>query len=450
VRKYFLIAIFFLNGIISYSQIWYEVKNGLSYPARNLFADTLTNQLFVAGNFEFADTVECRGVGIWSNGNWSTHQFIDISCSFGSCGNQAFAILRYNNETFASGMFGYSGDTIEYLRKWDGISWSECGKPNSTLLIDIANNELFALGWFDSIDNVPVNHIGKWNGVTWDTFGGPTNIFDGWSPWGIEYLNGDYYVFGNFSAIPGYEEIAKWDGTQWLNLQTGIIGDWVDDAEAFNGYLFVGGIFYQSDGNVADFIVAWDGAQWIDPFPNVQYIDQIRDIDVINGDLYIVGAYQIQGDTGIYGLARYDGVNFCAFGGSGNYPYSIEGMNDTLYVITDYMFNGDTMNYIAQTPITTPDQICSYMPLEITENFINESLNLFPNPVGNSLNIQVPEKGKMEINIYSVDGKIICQSTKEKVVHQNLIIDTGILMSGIYFVAVKTEKNTYYGKFIKN
>jgi len=69
---------------------------------------------------------------------------------------------------------------------------------------------------------------------------------------------------------------------------------------------------------------------------------------------------------------------------------------------------------------------------------------LFPNPVKNSLSINIPKNGRM--SVYDSSGKEIFSSTVNNGV---TVLNTGNYCSGIYFLKYITENGSACLKFLK-
>ena len=79
--------------------------------------------------------------------------------------------------------------------------------------------------------------------------------------------SGNIYIGGGFTKIGNTPAacVAKWDGTNWSALGTGLAGGAYPGANALvltNGLLFVGGYFATAGGVSANGIAEWDGANW--------------------------------------------------------------------------------------------------------------------------------------------------------------------------------------------
>ncbi len=95
--------------------------------------------------------------------------------------------------------------------------------------------------------------------------------------------------------------------------------------------------------------------------------------------------------------------------------------------------------------INIKDFAFSYNPNSIIETDYNNSIDIFPNPVNNIINIR-----GINFNSYSIiksDGDIIC--TKNMNDLKNNIIDVSFLNKGIYLLILKNNKSEKLIKFIK-
>lgn len=438
-----ILLLFALN--CTKAQLWQVVGGGTSGSVRDLYVDSIANMLYVVGQFDYAGDSAVGNIAGWKNGAW---HIVGYGTNYVSCCNPVLSIQGFNNDLFIAGMQN-TNDNIKYLSRWNGSGWLECGSPNSLPIgLAVLNGELFCFGWFDTISDQNIRNVAKWTGTEWEQFGTvlPFNSPGGQKLVCGEYYNGKYYVAGNASGDNGFQDIAGWDGIQWFTLDNGVIGTDVWDIKAYNNYLFVGGSFLEINGNASDYIMAWDGQNWFNPFPGVQFDFYVRDFTIINNELYIVGMHHILGDTNSYGLAKFDGVNFCSIGGANNFLQRIVGFNDTLYAATDGAFDGDTLKWIYSMPVNTPPNNCIYQPLNIDPiNYIE--LIIYPNPFSDYLNIEIPD----DLNIQS----ITCLNTMGQIVFvqnatfANEQIYLGYLPNGLYTIVLATNDGIMTRKIVK-
>jgi hypothetical protein len=77
--------------------------------------------------------------------------------------------------------------------------------------------------------------------------------------------NGDIYVAGFFTRIGGVDiqGIARWDGTRWHALGSGLsTSGFINSMTVLGNDLYVGGHFTAIDGVAANNIARWNGVSW--------------------------------------------------------------------------------------------------------------------------------------------------------------------------------------------
>lgn len=79
----------------------------------------------------------------------------------------------------------------------------------------------------------------------------------------IEYYDQRMYVAGDFVlAGTDFYNIAYWNGTDWVGIQTGDMAGVIRDMQVYQCRLYVGGDFTSVDGNNIANLVVWDGTTW--------------------------------------------------------------------------------------------------------------------------------------------------------------------------------------------
>jgi hypothetical protein len=156
------------------------------------------------------------------------------------------------------------------------VSWSALGLgangPVRALAVfdDGGGPALHAGGFFTTAGGVAAKRIARWNGSGWTALGGGTSgpvlalaVFDDGSGPAL-YAGGDFKNAGGI-AVNG---IARWDGSSWTALAGGVI-----QAEASvyaltvhddgsGPALFAGGSFGTAGGVAARNIARWNGSSW--------------------------------------------------------------------------------------------------------------------------------------------------------------------------------------------
>jgi len=249
--------------------------------------------LYAGGTFTTAGGKTDNYIAKWNGTAWSA-----LSGSSGPPGtnNPVLAVAVYDDGTgamlYAGGDFGAAGGVpVSYIAKWDGAEWSDIGGPLGagmsgevrTLAVydDGTGEALYAGGEFITAGGVTVNNIAKWDGAQWSALTGSSGTgVEGFNA-GVEALvvyddgTGEALYAGGFFTTAGgvtVNNIAKWDGTEWLALE-GPLGTGVtafnrgvsalavyDDGSGVS--LFLGGYFLSAGGVSVNYIAKWDGAEW--------------------------------------------------------------------------------------------------------------------------------------------------------------------------------------------
>jgi len=132
----------------------------------------------------------------------------------------------------------------------------------------VSGNDLYAGGVFTMSGGVTVNGIAKWDGSEWSALG--SGMLGGEYPYvaALAVIGTNLYAGGTFTTADGVmaTNIARWNGSEWSALGTGISGAGTYDgvrALAANGAdLYVGGSFNSAGGATASHIAKWDGNAW--------------------------------------------------------------------------------------------------------------------------------------------------------------------------------------------
>ena len=250
------------------------------------FDDGTGPALYVGGDFLEAGGITVNRIAKWDGTGWS---------ALGSGMNATVrgALTVFDDGTgpalYAGGDFWIAGGRpASRIAKWDGQSWSAVGggtggSNNSVrcLLVhdDGSGPALYVGGKFDSAGGVPVNGVARWNGQVWSDVGGGVDGLPGrLGPVRgmVEYDDGTgpaLYATGQFTEAGGVPAsgIAKWDGTAWSALGSGLemdppigmTGRRVAVVETPSGpRLFAAGQFITAGGESANYVASWDGKNW--------------------------------------------------------------------------------------------------------------------------------------------------------------------------------------------
>src|SRR5262245_47584000 len=284
--------------------------------------------LYIGGNFVSAGGTATNRIAKWDGTSWT---------ALGS-GASGFvrALAVYDD---GSGPALHAGDNLGLVRKWDGSTWSALGSASfgggSVLALTVYDDgggpALYAGGGFTSIGGVPASKIAKWDGSSWTPLG--SGVTGGGSVQ-APVVDGDgggpaLYAGGGFTSMGGLpaNRIAKWNGVSWTTLGSGMnqpVVDLVTFDDGSGTALYAGGSFTSADGVAANRIARWDGSTWTalgsgvsgGVFPGVSVM--IVHDDGSGTALYAGGSFTSAGGVAANGAAKWDGSTWTALGSGVN------------------------------------------------------------------------------------------------------------------------------------
>jgi hypothetical protein len=451
------LAMFFSDEGLK-AQLWQGVDGGVNRFINQLYSDSVTNTIFAVGQFNNAGSNFVGCIAKFDGERWYA---LDSGLGHRPFSyNSSNSVIVYHSQIFAGGQFakldGVGLNATSYMATWDGIHWQACGNPTSPCYLSIANDNLFATGTYDSISGQAIDHIAKWNGSVWESFGSPL-------PWQqgdrevvkrVVYFQGAYYFAGNFEDANGGNEILKYDDAGWHSLQNGIRGSnsYINDMAVYNNLLFVAGKFLSSNGNSKDYVMAWDGQKWIDPFPDIQFWFEAYDLEVIAGKLYIVAPVTSNQIRRMHTLAHFDGTYFCIFGSGEESLLNVAGMEGRLFVSgapnpVPPFFD---IHYIAEWMGGKTTDTCIYQPIDAYTDTASVpfSFTVIPNPVKESFKIETnPAFSSFTLRIHDITGRAVAPARTYRA--GDPPVDVTHLSAGLYFVEVQVKDRVAVVKLVK-
>ena len=289
--------------------------------AMNHFVTAMTfgakSDLYAGGYFTSADGVPANLVAKWNGSSWSA-----LADSFDGFQVNALAYDGANNILYAGGNINkIMGGWVAGIFKYDGSSWSSWGfgaNADVLSLIIGPGNKLYAGGYFTrmvSYDDAITSRIASWNGVTWEALGQgmwdvPTDPSGSASVAGMAYdtAHNILYAGGQFNyanASPA-SNIAKWNGSAWSALGSGInsLGVGALAYDSAHNILYAGGYFGIAGGSPAYYVAQWNGSSWQALGAGMDAPVSALALDSA-GNLYAVGNFTIAGDVAANHVARW-------------------------------------------------------------------------------------------------------------------------------------------------
>jgi len=260
-----------------------------------------------------------------------------------------------------SGIVAYNGTNFSSLGNGSNCLHHNYYGGFSAVVHSVINykNEIYAGGFFKYADTNIVNSIARWDGTNWLPVDkgviSKTSTQNG-SVRALFIFQDTLYVGGAFDSIAGSniecDGIVKWDGTNWHPIADIDTTDYirVDAIAEYNNKIYIGGNFEiaQNDRNIA----RWDGNQWHSVGGGMHgFMDNVSSLVVYKGYLYAGGSFsQEHGNIGNY-IARWDGNEWSEVGGS------VQGITPTgnaqihgMGIYNDELWVGGALSYAGGIP----------------------------------------------------------------------------------------------------
>src|ERR1035441_8652022 len=234
-------------------------------------------------------------------------------------------------ETIASGArlrLDGSGRVLAYSR----LRVEDATGRELTARLEVLSADRLAVNVADANATYPVRIDPTFSDADWVSLGSGMNINSlvmGLAVSGTNLYAGGYY-FTTAGGVPA-NYIAKWDGSAWSALGSGMNGG--VSALAVSGTdLYAGGGFSKAGGVPANYIAKWDGSAWSalglgmgggDGQPPV-----VNALAVSGTDLYAGGIFMTAGGVPATNIAKWNGTAWSALGSGigGSFPYSVSAL----------------------------------------------------------------------------------------------------------------------------
>jgi hypothetical protein len=368
----------------------------------------------------------------------------------------AYSVVEYHDTLFAGGSFaphpldsGFTSDVQYYALN----SWHALGVFNdwNVRRLRVLDDTLYAVGSFTEVDGQTATGAARLINGLWVPL--PLLPSPFYSLLDIIKHNGRLVISGSF-FINGATGIAYLDGGQWNILGPGILGGFssIHAMAVYQGDLYIGGQIDMGAGNAGRDIMRWDGTQFQPVGGGLQRnlgdnsgFSDVRGMEEHNGVLYVGGGFRYAGGVPAYGVAGWDGTQWCGVpgnlsDGSGHLGVGQGGMafyQDTLFVACGYLADGDSVRLAAKFVGTSYADTCSG-PVGIAGTAAEVLLSLAPNPATDQITFSgLPGTGPWSIQLFDLEGRAHAIRTEAK--GEGLILYRGDLAAGCYTLVIAAD-----------
>ena len=383
------------NGT-AWSSLGTGIGNGANSSVYSL-AVAGNGDVYVGGNFTRVGRVAANYVAKWNGTAWS-------SLGAGTDGTVYALAVAGNGDVYAGGSFTQAGGmAADNIAKWNGTAWNSLGTGIGTSIINRAyaavlvlavasNGNVYAGGVFGRAGGVGANNIAKWDGTAWSSLDYGTDTF------GTVYAlvvagNGDVYAGGVFVSAGGAggvaaKYVAKWNGTAWSSLGSGMSDHVYALAVAGNGDVYAGGKFTQAGGVAANYVAKWNGTAWSNLSAGTNLNGAVYSLTAVgNGDVYVGGDFTQVGGMAATRVAKWSGTAWSQLGTGLNSVVTdlATGPTGKLYAAGNFVATGDDRKAMAHFGIYDPA-----VPLASTAAKATPAAQLFPNPAHGTATLRLP------------------------------------------------------------
>jgi hypothetical protein len=307
------------------------------------------NSLFAGGNFSaIGDCIQVEGCRVFAG--WNGNHWYPLGSELH---NTVYALAVDSNGVLYAG-----GNVSGRIAQWDGSAWSAVGGGVDGLVSALAvdtTGHLYVGGEFTQAGACTsnCNRIARWDGTQWTALdSGMNNAVKALAvdDQGNLYAGGSFTRAGACTSAAGCNRIARWDGAQWHPLGTGMNGVVLALATERDSTLYAGGQFTHAghcDSTAGcNYIARWDGTQWSALSSGMDHPTLALATDG-SGDLYAGGRFKRAGgcdsEAGCNHIARWDGSEWHPLlGGMNQAVEALQVVGESLWVGGWFTAAGDT------------------------------------------------------------------------------------------------------------
>jgi hypothetical protein len=192
-----------------------------------------------------------------------------------------------------------------------GTGMMNGAQSGSVAALAVVGTDVYAAGSFTTAGGVTASRIAKWNGTSWSALGSGVNA----SVRNLAAQGTDLIVVGSFTAaggVIGASRIARWNGSAWSVIGSTGANSTVDGLLVDGTDIYVSGDFGTIGGISAVHAAKWDGTSWSALGSGLN--GSGTTIAKLGGDIYFGGSFTTAGGVASPCVAKWSGSAWSAAG----------------------------------------------------------------------------------------------------------------------------------------
>jgi hypothetical protein len=409
-----------------------NIGTGTNGEVLELYADDVTDKLYVGGNFSLVDGKQGSSLAtiVEESGTFKINPAASVN-------GPVYAIARYDNKLFIGGSFtmvdNVPANNIAYME--NGV-WKDAGCIYGTVKdLVVYNGSLYACGDFDVCAALSDVNFAKWDGSIWTSMGSLPGHINTLEVWNNKLVLGGDFSFGN-----DHVNALMWDENGYHQFDNAIPNE-VMDFQAFKGQLYASCKF-TTPAHTSELLQKLSGNSWVVEPTGILAMAQgtsLNSLCVDNDTFAVAGKFQSGLIVGTYAYNYYTLLNTSPDG----WPVVNDEINKLAFYHGKVFMGGKfTQDMNTQAQLNSIAYKESLYGTAVKSIDGNNNLHIYPNPTANTLNID-GLKGNTGYNIYNMQGQKVKAGETQKQ------IDVQPLPAGNYMLQMSNNDGSTNAQFIK-
>jgi hypothetical protein len=427
----------------------------------------------------------CNNIARWDGTNGAASWSVCGAAHPNDGTQSGFAIAGLTvlgTKLVAGGAFNFcnGGNTACFnIAQWDGTngatSWSVCGFPGkdginfagtTVIAFTTYGAHLIVGGTFHGAvcngGTTTCNYVAQWDGTGTITSWTPLTVglAEGVGPvaganavYSLNVASGALFIGGQFTTAAGVvanvNNVVYWNGTSFSGMGPTVLkygtSATVYASAIYSGLLYAGGTISTCNNatTTCNEIASFTGG--VLPI-ELGHFDAVYSPQ--NKVVNLSWSTYTETNNAFFTVQRTaDGVNYediATVAGAGNSDVTLNYTS-----VDEQPLLGTSYYRLKQTDFDGHYTYSSLQPINIESNY---SVNIFPNPVSEtlSLNVYTQVSSNIEIRIFNLLGQVISDYTVNVPVGNSTYpVNVSNLSSGLYFIQCNTPEKTFTNKFVK-